>query len=218
MASIEELAEGPRIEIEMLRIADIELDPTNPNELDDAMYEALTREIRDQGFTQPVVVWVKPEGDGQPYRMIDGEHRMRVLADLGAEVVPAVIDKASETEDQARLRLLTMNRLRGQFVPIKLALLLKDLSTRIPEKELRKRLGYEPGEFKDTLRLADFTDPVGDRLRVAVEKERKEAPVVLKFICNARDAAAIEKAVDALVEGKVDRGQALARICRTFKK
>ena len=216
MPSIEEMAEGPKVEMEMLPMESIDLDPENPNEMDDTLYDALVAEIRDYGFAQPVAVWPLP-GEGERYRMIDGEHRFRALSDLGASQVPAVIVPA-ESEDDARLRLLSMNRLRGQFIPIKLAYLLKDLATRIPEAEMRKRLGMDQGELRDALRLADFTDPVQDRLRYAVEREQKDAPTVMKFVLSSRDAAVVERVVDKLVEGKTDRGKALAAICRAYEK
>jgi ParB/RepB/Spo0J family partition protein len=215
MPSIEDMTEGPSLNYEMVPIADIEFDPENPNELTDEMYEALTTEIRDHGFTQPVALWRREDGT---LRMIDGEHRTRILDDLGAAKVPAVIIEAID-EDEARLRLLTMNRLRGQFIPIKLAQMLADLATRIDEKALRKRLGMEPGELKDHLRMASFTDPVTESLRVAVAKERAEAPTVLKFVvANRKDADAIERVIDSLVEGGTDRGKALTAVCRAYEK
>lgn len=214
MPSIEDLTGNFEVEIEMIPLEDIELDPENPNELSDEFYEALVANIRDDGFTQPIAVWRRPDGS---FRMIDGEHRFRAVRDLGGERIPAVVVKAKD-EDDARLRLLAMNRLRGQFIPIKLAYLLKDLATRIPEKEMRKRLGMEPGELKDALRLADFTDPLQERMRVAVEREAKEAPTVLKFVCSQRDAAVIERVIDKVVSAKLDRGKALAAICRAHEK
>jgi hypothetical protein len=157
------------------------------------------------------------EGPHLSIEMVDGEHRTRILADLGATTVPAVVVEGVE-EDEARIRLLSMNKLRGQFVPIRLAYLLRDLASRIDEKELRRRLGFDAAEFRDTLRLTEFTEPFADTLRTAVQRESKEAPVVVKFVCSARDAAAIDRVVDKLVEGKVDRGQALAKICRKFEQ
>ena len=97
-----------------------------------------------------------PEG-GIRYRIIDGEHRWRVLGELGAETVPCIVDEADEAD--ADIRMITMNRLRGQFVPVKLAHLLADLAQRIDRKELEKRLSMDPAELKDLLELGDFLEP-----------------------------------------------------------
>jgi ParB/RepB/Spo0J family partition protein len=186
--------------------------------MDPALYETLSAEI-DRGFVQPVLV--SPTDDGR-YRMIDGEHRWRLVAEKGYETVPAVIERyedSQEGRDQARIRLLTMNRLRGQFVPIRLAYVLADLAQRIPEDELRKRLGMEAGELTDHLRLAAFSDDLGDRLREGIDREQRNAPTVLTFVVGSqKDASAIERVIAGEVGDKIDRGQALARVCRSYER
>jgi ParB-like chromosome segregation protein Spo0J len=97
-----------------------------------------------------------PEG-GIRYRIIDGEHRWRVLGELGAETVPCIVEDSTEAD--ADIRMITMNRLRGQFVPIKLAHLLADLAERIDRKEIQERLSMEASELKDLLDLGDFLEP-----------------------------------------------------------
>lgn len=210
--------EDLQIELENIPVDLIDPDPDNPNEIDEAMMEALSAEI-DRGFVQPILV--RPAGDR--WKLVDGEHRWRLVTDKGYPTIPAVIDRSfadgQEGEDEAKVKLLTMNRLRGQFVPIKLAYVLADLTKRIPEDQLRKRLGMDAGELRDNLRLANFTDDVGERLRENIEREARDAPAVLTFVCaNPQDAAAISRVVDALVGDDVDRGQALAAICRAYEK
>jgi ParB family chromosome partitioning protein len=207
-----ELSEGD-VEVQLIALDQIDFDPDNPNTLDPSTYETLKQEIQLVGFNQPVLLW---ETDGR-YRMIDGEHRARIVGELGASRIPAVITDAG-SEDEARLRLLTMNKLRGQFIPVRLAMLLADLVQRIPEKELRRRLGMDESELRDNLRLAEFTDDVGDVLREQIAQEAQEAPVTLRFVTNARDAEVIERVVSSVADGKVDRGQALARICRNYQQ
>lgn len=213
MPSVEELADGPELHIKAVPLDRIDFDPLNPNELPEPLEEALRADIREKGFVQPVAVW--PNGDR--WRMIDGEHRARILAEEGYRSVPAVeIDAPSEAE--ARVRLLTLNRLRGEFVPIKLAYMLADLARTIPEDELRRRLGMEPGELRDALRLATFTDDVGERVRESVERERRNSPTALTFLCRDRDAATISRAVEEAKGDSLDDGQALARICRDWRR
>lgn len=97
-----------------------------------------------------------PEG-GVKYRIIDGEHRWRVLGELGAETVPCVVDETNATD--AEVRMLTMNRLRGSFVPIKLAHMLADLASRTEPKDIQKRLGMDAKEMKNLLDLGDYLEP-----------------------------------------------------------
>jgi hypothetical protein len=112
-----------------------------------------------------------------------------------------------------------MNRLRGQFVPIRLAYVLADLAQRIPEDELRRRLGMEAGELRDHLRLAEFSDDLGDRLRDGLDREQRQAPTVLTFVVGTqKDAAAIERVISAELTDKVDRGAALAKVCRAYER
>jgi ParB/RepB/Spo0J family partition protein len=210
--SIEDLRSA-ELDIRTIPLDLIDPDEKNPNEMDPALYDGMLRDIRERGYTQPILVWPR---DGR-FQMIDGEHRWRALGELGYAAAPAVVIEA-ESEDEARLKLLTMNRFRGQFVPIKLAYLLADLATRIPEKEMSRRLGMDDAELRDSLRLAHFTDDLGIALREAQEREAKDAPTVLSFVCAQRDAQAIERAVEALTSDKLDRGQALAKICRGHEK
>lgn len=215
--SLEELGRRLQMDVREVPVELIDPDPDNPNTMDEALYEALSAEI-DQGFVQPVLL--RPLGDR--FRMVDGEHRWRLVRDKGYATIPAVVEDYGEgqaAEDEARIRLLAMNRLRGQFVPIRLAYVLADLAQRIPEEELRRRLGMESGELRDSLRLATFSDDLSDRLREGVEREERAAPTVITFVVgNERDAAAIERVIGATVTEKLDRGAALARICRHYEK
>lgn len=97
-----------------------------------------------------------PEG-GVTHEIVDGEHRWRVLGELGAETVPCVVEDLSREDQQ--IRMITMNRLRGQFVPIKLAHLLADLATRNDLAQMRTRLAMEQSEMKDLLDLGDYMEP-----------------------------------------------------------
>lgn len=108
-----------------------------------------------------------PEG-GITHRLIDGEHRWRVLGELGAETVPCVVVDRSETD--AQIQTITMNKLRGRFVPIKLARLLADLATRIEPAEMQKRLAMDKSEMKNLLDLGDFLEPAPPK----IDKEPSE--------------------------------------------
>lgn len=145
------------MKIEDIPHGDIEPDPENPNQMDGETLEALKDDIRRRGFVQPILV--RPVEDG--YRLIDGEHRWRVLGELGAETVPCVVEEAGESD--ARLRMLTMNRLRGEFVPVRLAHLLADIAARIEPEEIGKRLNIGKAELKDLLDMGGYEPPAPER-------------------------------------------------------
>lgn len=203
------------MEVRMLAIDSVEPDPQNPNELPDDLMDTLKQDVRERGFVQPIVVReIEPDGEEPRFMLIDGEHRWRVLRELGYENVPAVVDDLNE--DDAKIRNITLNRIRGQLVPIKMALLLADLSKRIPEDELVRRLGMDGAEFTDTLALVDFTDPVGDQVRQATAREEKEAPEVLQFVLTKKDAKVVEDVIAKLTDETTDRAAALVKIARAY--
>lgn len=216
--SIESLRK-PRIEVVNLPINSISPDPKNPNRIPEDLLEALGRDIVARGFVQPVLVRSgnqRPPGHPEAeWVIVDGEHRWTKLKEFGAEECPCVIDPL-ENEEDAQVRMLTMNRLRGEFVPVKLARLLVDLSESMGEDELRTRLSMDEGEFRDTLEFAGFDDDVSQKLGARIEAERKAAPEVLQFVMSKADAAKVEKVIEPLVNDDTDRGKALVAVCEDY--
>lgn len=160
--------------IENVAHGEIAPDPSNPNTMPEHMLRALADEIRLRGFVQPLLVReVADDPDGVRYRIVDGEQRWRVLGQLGAETVPCVVEGLGE--DDARVRMLTMNRLRGRFVPLRLAHLLADLSQEVGESETAGRLALSRDELRGYLATAGV-EPEPKRERPTppspVERER----------------------------------------------
>jgi len=71
-------------------------------------YEELKENIRQHGFTIPILV--KRISD-EKYELIDGEHRIRICNELGYNKVPAIIIEADEKK--ATILNITSNTLRG---------------------------------------------------------------------------------------------------------
>jgi ParB/RepB/Spo0J family partition protein len=205
--NLEELTEKIELDVQHIPVEQVKPDPDNPNEMSDSDYAALKAEIRDHGYTQPVLV--RPIENG--FRLIDGEHRWRAVCEIGFASVPAVV--IDTDEDDAKVRLVAMNRLRGKFVPLKLAYVIADLAQRIPESDLRKRLGMTESELQDHLRNANLSDAVAESLAGA--NPRPEGRNVSVF-CSEDDAAMIEATLDLIAPQKEDRGAALARVCKDW--
>ncbi len=211
----------PTLEIVQIEIDDIQPNPRNPNELSEDKMETLKRDIREFGFKQPILVRERsgPLDGGPAYELIDGEHRWRALRELAAETVPAVVIAAGD--DDADLATISMNLLRGEFIPIKLALLLADLNKRIPEDELGRRLGMDGAEIKDNLRLAAFTDDLPAKVREARDYEERSAPEILRFVMPKRDAEVVERVIASLMTTKGeknDRSKALVKLAREYER
>jgi ParB family transcriptional regulator, chromosome partitioning protein len=214
--SIEDLRHV-ELEVQTIPVDAIDPNPRNPNELPEEKMEALKRDIREHGFKQPILVREKAEGEELRYELIDGEHRWRALRELAAESVPAVVVDP-DTDDEAALAMISMNNLRGEFIPIKFALLLADLNRRIPEDELARRLGMDTAAIRDSLALATFTDPLPEKVRESVEREEREAPEVIQFVLMKRDHEVVERVIGHLVSETGDRSKALVKLCRDFEK
>lgn len=179
----------------------IDPDPKNPNEMTGTVLDALAREIQTHGFVQPVLV--RPDGDR--YTIIDGEHRWRVLNDLGIETVPCVIDERSE--DDGRLRMVTMNRLRGEFQPERLAGVMADLSDEIGEEALTEVLGMEPEEYSAAMSPENAAEAVEEHDLVP---EPEAVPEVLRWRMTPESADIVEAALEARqVAGASDRAAAM---------
>lgn len=187
----------------------------NPNEMDTATMKALRSDIENNGFVQPVLVRPDPEGEGT-YEIVDGEHRWRVLGEMGLASVPCVVTEADDTD--AAIRRITMNRLRGQFVPVRLAHLLADLNQRIPEDEIRRRLAMEGKELRNYLALDSFLEE-GDPQpppKPPGEKEPDDRQDMV-FVCTREQAQRADRLLEALTDGDDEQvAPVLAKQARAY--
>lgn len=77
----------------------------NPNKQSEHDFELLMRSMKEDGFTQPIIV------QKTTLEIVDGEHRWRVSQALGYEEVPVVY--VDMTPEQMRIATLRHNRARG---------------------------------------------------------------------------------------------------------
>lgn len=183
----------------------IEPDPANPNQMTESVLEALRQDIESKGFVQPVLV--RPTED-HGYVIVDGEHRWRVLRDAGIETVPCVVD--DRTEDDARLRMVSMNRLRGSFEPSKLAGVVSGLADEMGEEALTEILGMEGEEFTTVLAGESLDEEVADAVTEATVEAQ---PEVFSWKFTRSGAESVEAAIEArMVAGALTRADALIEI------
>lgn len=108
-------------------------DKLNPNKMSEKEFESLKKEIQKRGFVQPVIVRMR---NNIPH-IIDGEHRTRASIELNYEMIPAV-DVGDVSNEEARIMLINLNRIKGEFSPVKFAELLEDLDNKLKEKLLEE--------------------------------------------------------------------------------
>jgi ParB/RepB/Spo0J family partition protein len=94
-----------QLTINYVRLDDIQPNEYNPNRMSEHDFELLCRSMREDGFTQPVIV------HRDTRRIVDGEHRWRAGAAIGLTEIPVVY--VDMTPEQMRIATLRHNRARG---------------------------------------------------------------------------------------------------------
>jgi len=117
-------------QIIMLDIQKVKPNSYNPNYMSPTKFDELKESIRG-GFDQPIIIRENNE-------IIDGEHRWRALKQLGAKQIPCII-RADLTDDQAVLKTINQNRIRGFLTPRETGNVLSKLAKKIPVDVLAKK-------------------------------------------------------------------------------
>jgi hypothetical protein len=73
-------------------------------------------------------------------------------------------------------------------------------------------------QLRGMLDLANFTEEPAAALAEELERESREAPTVLRFVTSQRDGEIVERVISAAAAGKLDRGQALAAVCKEWER
>lgn len=94
-----------RLDIVYVPIDAIKPNEYNPNRQSDHEFELLCRSMREDGFTQPVIVHKETN------EIVDGEHRWRAAQALGLKELPIVY--VDMTAAQMKVATLRHNRARG---------------------------------------------------------------------------------------------------------
>jgi len=104
-AAVEKKAEAlGELKIEYMTLDQIHPNDYNPNRQNEHEFDLLCKSIREDGFTQPVIV-------ANDKTIVDGEHRWRAAHAVGLERIPVVV--VPMAAPQARIATLRHNRARG---------------------------------------------------------------------------------------------------------
>ena len=200
-----------------VRLDRIHPHPANPNVMDGGRRKKLAANITRVGAYLPLLVRAHPERAGH-YELLDGEQPLGALLDLGHETALCLVWLCDD--QTALLVLASLNRLRGDDVPVRRAELLAELSAQVPADLLAMLLPEDGQEIARSLALLDFdTESLLAGIEASAAKARLAGPQLVSFAVPPEDVGDIDRAVAAAaasLEGVNRRGRALGIICREF--
>ena len=190
--------------------------PWNPNAFDAETYPKLVESIREKGILEPLKVMPDPEREGH-YLLVDGYHRWKAAGELGIEELPCEVWDI--TPDEAKVRGLQLNYLRGQPVPRRLAELVHELHRTYAVDDLAKMLPWSATQLRDSLELLKLPADLRETLDRQAEQDAAEAPVPVTVVLLGKEHTTFQQAMNAAKDelGKgARRGQCLERICAAY--
>lgn len=117
--------------------------PWNPNRQTDDEFKLLVRSMREDGFTQPILV------NKNDMVIVDGEHRWRASQHIGLTEIPMVL--ADMTDAQMRISTLRHNRARGTEDLDRTVRIMQDLQKLGALDKATQSLGMSSDEMNDLL-------------------------------------------------------------------
>ncbi len=147
-------------------VEEIKLDKTNPNQMSAKSMDALKKVMEKYGFLAPIIV-------DQDNRMIDGEHRLRVMKDEGMKTVPAY--KLEVGKIDAKMLRQIMNKLHGEHDETKDALEFKMLEDSGDLTELAELID------EDAKKMRKMIESLGDESAIPSERETHELIINEKY-------------------------------------
>lgn len=152
-----------RIRSAVVSLDKLQPNPWNPNVMNSEMYRKELASIRKFGYVNPMLVRELAGG----YQIIDGEHRLKALRQLGYEEAEVTIIEGLPDEEAKQLTIV-LNETRGRADPEKLATLLRGLLEDVPKSDLLDVLPFSPVDFDRIAGLEGFdwgglgTTAIGD--------------------------------------------------------
>ena len=188
--------------------------PENSNFMKAEMAQKLRRHIEQTGRYEPLTVRRHPSED-EKFQVVNGHNRLRVLRALEFQTVNCVVWNLDDR--QTRLYLATLNRLSGQDIPERRAVLLDNLLRSFNKNELSALLPDGDKQLEHLERLAHLDIP--EYSREDSGRNDFDLPVMLTFTMNAAGAQELNLAIDLVLNrGNRDmsRGEALAYLARNY--
>jgi len=188
----------------------------NVNSFDPENYPKLVDSIRQRGILEPLKVMPDPDQEDK-FLLVDGYHRWRAAGDLDIDQLPCEVWHISIEE--AKLRSLQLNYLRGRPVPRRLANLVHELEATQGLEALVRQLPWSSAQLRDSMELLKMPADMAEQLSAAAAKEAAEAAMPVTIVCVGEERTILEealKAARARMTGNQRRGTCLAEICKHY--
>lgn len=114
----------------------------NPNVMDSETKWFLTRDIKENGFVEPILVRKVEE---ERYEIIDGEQRWEVAKELGLTSIPAIVREMSELDRKTAT--INLDYIHGDENVFKTGKAYKKLKQHYSDVEIAERLAYNEDEL-----------------------------------------------------------------------
>ena len=139
------------VKVELVPISEIRPNKYNPNKMSAHNYETLVNNIKKTGtLEQPILVTMD-------YEIIDGEHRWKASKDAGLTEIHAVISES--LDEEAKLKTIAFNQIRGEYDVDDFTKLLEDLSESIDYESIAKESSLFISDIKSM--LGDYENRIG---------------------------------------------------------
>ncbi|NIM05247.1 MAG: ParB N-terminal domain-containing protein, partial [Armatimonadetes bacterium] len=188
--------------------------PENSNRMDMKTLSKLRRHIEAAGRYEPLIVRQHP-AEKDKFQVINGHNRLQVLRALGHAKARCVIWEVDD--DQTRLYLATLNRLSGEDIPERRALLIGNLLERFEVDDLA---GLLPESKEQIAELKRFAQIDLDELVPQTPAEPAGAPqVILEFFLDRDDAEQVNLALDVITHRHPEMGgrsEALVHLAHSY--
>lgn len=188
----------------------------NVNAFDPEHYPKLVDSIRLNGLMEPIKVMPDPARDGH-YLLIDGYHRWKAAAELGIEELLCEVWTISVEE--AKIRGLQLNYLRGQPIPDRLANLVHDLNRSFSLDDLAAMLPWSEAQLRDSMELLRLPADLERRLEAEAAEQAARTPIPVTVVLMPQEHQAFEAAM-ARAETELGqgsrRGQLWSHVCRQY--
>lgn len=146
----------------------------NPNQQDDATFNALVRSIETEGWTQPVQA---VQVDAGTWEIVAGEHRWRAARVLGCKVPVISLPAVDFDKDRRDWNLVKDNILRGSLNPEKFARLYDRLAKKYDAEVLQTLMGFTSSDAFGKV-YKEVRDALPDGLRDALDAAKDEIKTI----------------------------------------
>ena len=134
----------------------------NPNSVAPPEMELLRLSIKEDGYTQPIVTWLRDDG---LHEVVDGFHRHKVGKEMGLTHLPIVVINQDRIDKGDRIAsTVRHNRARGKHAVTAMSDLVQDLVRRNwSDAKIAKNLGMDADEVLRLKQISGLAEMFADQ-------------------------------------------------------